>query len=95
MTVSACLRAGGADPDQSGVVSVSYTGDDGSSSSTECSTSDACEPIPTAANAASEVPDAPAAPEPAAAGAAAGCRRPPAPAGDPGAVPPDGVPSAA
>ena len=41
------LRAGGADPDQSGVVSVSYTGDDGSSSSTECSTSDACAPIPT------------------------------------------------
>ena len=48
---------------------MSYTGDDGTSSSTECSTSDACAPIPTAVNAASEVPDAPAAPE---AGASAG-----------------------
>ena len=47
MADSACTEAGGADPDQSGVVSVSYTGDDGSSSSTECSTSDASAPSPT------------------------------------------------
>src|ERR1051325_7462154 len=79
------LRTGGADPDQSGVVSVSNTGDDGSSSSTEFSTIDARASAPSAAKAASEVPDAPPAPP------APAPPVPPPEAGEPGALPPLGT----